>query len=346
VSFLNKKEQVLDIELTQYGKYMLSKGRLKPMFYIFSDDEVLYNVKYVGGTKEYDRETSDRVQKDTQRLHALYEHDGVESRVLTLNGHDINKIRGHGFLAQKSGRVGQLPISSLYGTDFILEEKMGLDDRNLVRNFIGQSSLGEQDVPSWKVDSLLDGDLRSVNISSSSPNIGIKRPVLNYELDYEFNLEKLGSSDKGFISDEYEFLSGFEKEIVFKDGAKVVIDDDKLLLSVIEQNVPYEKLNFDFQFFEIEQTKLDKKTNTVTEKLKKLYFKDSSALVPKEDEVENYFTVLRDKNVAYQYGHRMFGTIPIKVLDEFKESLDEHMEKKQQTSSRYVSLVEPEDDCP
>lgn len=347
MSFLNKKEQVLDIELTQYGKYMLSKGRLKPMFYVFSDDEVLYNVEYAGGTKESDGESSDRIQKDTQRSHALYEHDGVETRVLTLNGHDINKLRGHGFLAQKTGRVEKLPISSLYGTDFILQDKMGLDDRNLVRNFIGRSSMGEQDIPSWKVDSLLDGRLSSVNISSSSPNVGIKRPVLNYEVDYEFNAEKVGSGDKGYVSDDFERLTGFEKDLVFKDNVKVIVDDDKILLSVIEQNVPYEKQNFDFSFFEVIESILDKKTNTVTEHIEKLYFQDKGALSPKQDEVENFFSVALDSNTCIQYGHRLFGTIPIKVLGDFKESLDEHLAKEQRSSnSRYVVLAPPEDDCP
>ena len=348
MSFLNKKEQVLDIELTQYGKYMLSKGRLNPKFYVFSDDEILYNVKYANGTKETNRETSNRIQIDTQRLHALYEHDGVESRVLTLNGHEINKLRNTpGYLAQKTGRIEKMPLDIFYQLDNITEDNMGLDDRNLVRNFIGQSSVGEQVVPTWKIDSLLDGRLSSVNVSSSSPNIGIKRPVLNYEIDYDFTAEKIGSGEKGFISEDYATMTGYEKEIIFKDNIKVIVDDDKIFLSVIEQNVPYEKQNFDFSFFEVVQTSLDKKTNTVTEELSKLHFQNRGTLTPKEDEVENFFTVTIDSDACLQYGHRLFGTIPIKVLDEFKESLNVHLSKdQQQSTTRYVSLPVPEDNCP
>ena len=36
-----KKEDVLDIELTQFGKYQLSKGKFKPANYTVSDDEIL-----------------------------------------------------------------------------------------------------------------------------------------------------------------------------------------------------------------------------------------------------------------------------------------------------------------
>ncbi len=348
MSFLNKKEQVLDIELTQYGKYMLSKGRLRPAFYIFSDDEILYNVDYAGGTKEKDKETSKRIQKETQRMVALYEHDGVESRILNLNGHDVRKIRGHGYLAQKSDRVEKIPVNQLYGTDFSKEEKMGLDDRNLVRNFLGRSSLGEQDVPNWSIDSLLDGNLNDVNISSSSPNIGIKRPVLRYEIDYNFNVEKIGSSQKGFISEDYDFLTGFEKEIIFKDNVRVVVDDGKLLLSVIEKNVPYEKLNFDYSFYEVlESKKNNKAKNVIEEELRKLYFKSfDPSSPPVIDEVERYFSVSEDMSTTLQYGHRLFGTIPIKVLEDFRESLSEHMnQQNEQDASKYVTLTEPEDDC-
>ena len=68
MSFFNKKEEVIDIELTQLGKYLLSKGRFKPVFYVFSDDEILYNVEYTEGSPERAREASTRIQKETQRF--------------------------------------------------------------------------------------------------------------------------------------------------------------------------------------------------------------------------------------------------------------------------------------
>ncbi len=43
MTFFNKKEEVIEIELTQYGKYLLSKGKFRPVFYAFSDDEILYD---------------------------------------------------------------------------------------------------------------------------------------------------------------------------------------------------------------------------------------------------------------------------------------------------------------
>ena len=43
MEFFNKKEEVIELKLTQFGRFMLSKGKFKPTFYSFFDDNVLYN---------------------------------------------------------------------------------------------------------------------------------------------------------------------------------------------------------------------------------------------------------------------------------------------------------------
>ena len=46
--FLNKKEQVIDFQLSRYGKHLLSVGRFKPVYYAFLDDNILYDGSYAG----------------------------------------------------------------------------------------------------------------------------------------------------------------------------------------------------------------------------------------------------------------------------------------------------------
>jgi len=41
--FLNKKEQVIDFQLTPYGVQRLSVGKLSPEYYAFFDDGILYD---------------------------------------------------------------------------------------------------------------------------------------------------------------------------------------------------------------------------------------------------------------------------------------------------------------
>ena len=47
MTFLNKKEDVVDIAVTPHGKYLISKGKFKPKFYAFFDDDVVYDGKYI-----------------------------------------------------------------------------------------------------------------------------------------------------------------------------------------------------------------------------------------------------------------------------------------------------------
>ena len=44
--FLDKKEQVIDFKLTNYGHHLLSVGAFKPKFYTFLDDNVVYDSKH------------------------------------------------------------------------------------------------------------------------------------------------------------------------------------------------------------------------------------------------------------------------------------------------------------
>ena len=47
MEFFNKKQDVIKVELTGYGKNLLSKGVFKPVYYAYSDDGVLYDAAWV-----------------------------------------------------------------------------------------------------------------------------------------------------------------------------------------------------------------------------------------------------------------------------------------------------------
>ena len=330
MSFFNKKEEVLDVQLTQLGKYLLSKGKLKPMYYAFSDDEILYDVDYAGGIPEVSRQTSTRIQKDTQRLKTLYEHDGVESRVLSLNGHKVEKARGHGWQARVRGRTEEMPLDKAYGDDFINQEKMGSDDRNLIRNFIGNSTIGERTAPSWNVESLFEGLITDINISSSSPNVGIKRPVIDFEIEYEIDAEPRDSTDIQTESQNVEDLLEYShleedlgKFLKFKDGYDATVSQGKIILSVIEENVDFDLENFEYEIFEVEGTYLNESANNASiEKLKRLYFGTPPENGDQSMYIETYFDIASDNDVGTIYETSLFGTNPFKLRDRLKQYID------------------------
>jgi hypothetical protein len=304
------------------GKYLLSKGTLKPVYYVFSDDEILYDASYAGGKKELAKETSDRIQKDTQRIRTLYEHDGVESRILSLNGHTVDKARGHGWQARVRGRTEEMPLDQAYGFDTIIEEKMGADDRNLIRNFIGNSTIGEQTVPTWNIASLLEGSIENVNVSSSSPNVGIKRPVLDFEIEYTVEGSEVNPSEITVTAEDFDAYTGLERSVEFLDNFKATISDGEIVFSVIEENVEYDLQNFEFEFYEIENKEINPSANNAeTEQLKKLYFADDTEDSKKDKYIEHYFEITTDQDLASLYGTDIYGTNRFKVRDKLKEAI-------------------------
>ena len=60
MTFFNRKEDVIDIKLTQFGKHLLSKGVLRPVYYTFFDDDILYDGRF-GGVAEAQNEIEDRI---------------------------------------------------------------------------------------------------------------------------------------------------------------------------------------------------------------------------------------------------------------------------------------------
>ena len=91
--FLNKKERVYDLKLTSYGKHLLSKGNMKPVYYAFFDSEVLYDKDYarhgdpasadgtaieLSGTAEPQNDIHNRIKNETQYIESLVKFREVE----------------------------------------------------------------------------------------------------------------------------------------------------------------------------------------------------------------------------------------------------------------------------
>jgi hypothetical protein len=63
--FFNSKEEVLDVQLTQYGRHLLSQGQWKPTYYAFFDDGVIYDYARAGVTTEAKNDIEARIQDET-----------------------------------------------------------------------------------------------------------------------------------------------------------------------------------------------------------------------------------------------------------------------------------------
>ena len=295
MSFFNKKEEVMEVQLTQYGKYLLSKGKFEPVYYAFSDDEVLYDVSYGENAFETGKSSHKRIQNNTIRMRPLYEHEGAESRVTRLNNQITNAPEGD----DDPDMLAKVLGDDLYGKDYVDDISITPDDRKLMRNLLGNSQTGNRYVPSWNIASKNSQRFETpIEVSASGPNIGYRRPQINMIVDYE--LEATTTPPEETIDiEEYQTQYGDENEIEFVDGYVLNVSKDKsyIILDIVEDNVPVSDDNFEVEFFLVdgEEEFIENGLKVVEEKLLALLLKESD--VPQKNELATYVEIDFDSDV-------------------------------------------------
>ena len=91
--FLDKKQQVYDFKLTSYGKHMLSEGTLRPIYYAFFDDNIIYDGTYVNIT-ETQNNIINRIKNETQYLEGQILFEEIE-KVTEATHDDTGNIFQH-----------------------------------------------------------------------------------------------------------------------------------------------------------------------------------------------------------------------------------------------------------
>lgn len=95
VKFFNQKEEVIQIELTPYGKDRLSKGLFYPKYYAFYDNDILYDGTQ-GNITEIQNQIVKRIQDNTPRLRTWASFTGSEQPVVSLRStndeNEYNKV--------------------------------------------------------------------------------------------------------------------------------------------------------------------------------------------------------------------------------------------------------------
>jgi len=226
MEFFNKKEDVLEIKLTQYGKYLLSKGKFKPHYYAFFDDNILYDQQYSGrSTKESQNQIEGRIQEETPALRTQYVYSGIETEIVKIN---------------EQVRSGQLML----GSDKI---QPGPEKHFALSSPLGNSEIGNKNAPALGVRFLHNEISSSTGfITGSYPTL--KVPQLEAHVTYE---TEIGSTLDG--SGMTPGASGAEHETTtFPDGTFLSITPDYLLLEIKENNTDCLKENFDIEIFIIE----------------------------------------------------------------------------------------------
>jgi len=193
MKFLNKKEQVIDLEITPYGKHLLSKGVFKPEFYAFYDDETIYDSQY-GGFNEVQNSASVRINEAVQ----------LETQA------NFSSIENH----------------SRQSTSFRRATRRITPEKNFNNRPLGRSSIAKSKLPGWNIKALKGTIANSVQHYSGSdktyniPQINFDDVICNLEIS-----EQLSENTETF----YLFQSNnkLNNKLLKFDSDSIVLEIDE-----------------------------------------------------------------------------------------------------------------------
>lgn len=276
MEFFDKKEDVIDLQLTQYGRHLLSKGKFDPAFYSFFDDNLLYNSESANLSEEQNR-SEERI-KEAQTMQPQISFSSLEKA-----------------------------FSSNYNLILSGEEDGSIElQRTPERNYALPQPLGTSDInseysPSWSIVYLNGALSGAVDYISLTEKTGGSNTLLVPQLETDVTVEISSLSASEEITDE------FEDGIALSDV--VILSDDKdmsVLLKIAENNGLFQKKNFDIEVFEIEE---ENQNGTIIESLRPLAFSGNphpesevsfmDEVTPEANKkhIEYYFDILVDDEI-------------------------------------------------
>ena len=260
MSFFNKKEDVLQVELTQFGKHLLSQGKWDPAYYSFYDDDIIYDHQYAGVTSETGSGVAQNLIegriKEVPRNRVQHVYTGIEAQVkrnnLLIRRGELIQDGNSVFVGKKANTTKEfMPTND---TNFSSYAPLGTS--NLVNNYM----------PAWNI-TLFDGKLNNtaIQLTSSATSIGQKIPQLDTTVEYFVVIEKVNDNKIPNITEDEvitQDLYSADDEVVggtanvlspdfFEDDSYIKIVSRDLLLKVEEFNAPYTNDNFDIEVYEM-----------------------------------------------------------------------------------------------
>ena len=148
MTFFNKKEDIIKIELTPYGRSMLAQGQLKPSYYSFYDDDILY---------------------DTDKAGFSESNANSKGRILT-------------------GSVSLKPITNNKGVESNLNSMVLLEHENYLPYPIGTCKHTENKSAAWNATFLSNEISSSSAIMSSSTTTTLNIPQIDCEIEYKMQI--------------------------------------------------------------------------------------------------------------------------------------------------------------
>ena len=360
--FMDKKEEVLDLQLTPWGEYLLSLGKFKPAYYSFHDNNILYDSRRSGETPSSEdatvtRDIQKRIQDETPqpRTQAVFK----SSETYTTNH----------YLGGVAMSVNKPKAQEKYSTFSAAPQKVPY---YCMSNVLGKTDKLSRTKAAWKVY-YLNGELTGSSATTTTqaePTTLI--PQLSSSVEYTISL-----------IDDPKFKSDFELAVQFPDGKTLDIRPDYMLLSFEEDNSKYVNDKFELEVYEVEDLSLgdyatfavgeDSPTvnSRIEERLRKIYFtkkietvennllledeeikartRQTMGQYPSDYKTDTYFDILVDKESTLRKSLDFMKSkgfyVDVGITD--TETTEIALVDIYETNSAYREVCpELDDDCP
>lgn len=220
MTFFDKKQDVLKLELTPYGKSLLSNGKLMPKYYAFFDDDILYDSEH-GGFTEEQNQIKERILSETPRLRPQREYLSVEGLISNFER------------KEESSR----PFSKLK-LDYLTDP-------------IGTSDQTSTKASSWNLTMIL-GEIDNVSTTLETDTSYLKQiPQINSTLTY--TMEIRNTSNLSPVRGRTGSINTPSSR-VFGDGTYVKLIEEQIIARIIEENGFYLKDDLEIEAFLFDET--------------------------------------------------------------------------------------------
>ena len=226
MKFFNPKEEVLDIQMTQYGRHLLSKGEWKPTYYAFFDDNVLYDSQY-GGSTENKNIADVRLQNETPLLKTQHTFTGLDEYLFDGVNDAVDRSR-----------------LNIYEKLNVMPMSLGTSDYESTKTPAFRAQFLEGEIKELEFN--LTGSTRTVSGVTSKSQQLLKIPQLEMDIEY-----KIKVIDPEFPEVRFETDPALTTAATYTDGTRVVVGPEQILFTIEEVNAPFDFHNYDIEVFEI-----------------------------------------------------------------------------------------------
>ena len=311
MSYLDPKERVIDLQLTSYGRYLLSTGKLNPKYYAFFDDDIIYDAAYASIEEDSDN-VEPRIQERTPRFSSQAIFSARETAIFDASPNIINDLTIGQDIENLTDKDKQLLLAKTR-----IQE--GPEQTEVLTQPLGSTNSVYSTAPAWNVSFLaapMSGSKEYLEVSGTKGTSFRNIPQLDVDIRYKIqrnSAEYNSSLANDFVaineeSDGPQFVgipnSGgeqgfFQEPLQFEDGATIIaIAGEPVILRLEETNTFFENDNFEVECFEV----LTVSGSEPAEKLIPLNYYTDDNFLEKDDinSVNKYLDILADTEIPLE----------------------------------------------